>query len=138
METSMFLRTMHRRLIKNFSDIFILSELRKGPLSGYDVIEYINNRFRILLSSGTVYAILYSLERDGLITGNWTQRRRTYTLTPEGRTHAEGNSQHKRQHRKRTSQPAQTTKKELRSAWFVKKAKTWFQTTSASAYRRHP
>ena len=83
-ETSMILKTMHRRLIKNFSDIFILSELRKGPLSGYDVIEYINNRFRILLSSGTVYAILYSLERDGLITGNWTQRRRTYTLTPKG------------------------------------------------------
>ena len=84
METSTFLRTMHRRLIKNFSDIFILAELRNGPLSGYDVIEYIHNKFRILVSSGTVYAILYSLERDGLITGNWNQRRRMYNLTPKG------------------------------------------------------
>ena len=85
MEQSMLLRTMHRRLIKNFSDIFILSELRNGPRSGYDVIEYINNKFRVLLSSGTVYAILYALERDGLITGNnWSQRRRMYNLTPKG------------------------------------------------------
>lgn len=84
MQTSMVIKTMHRRLIKNFSDIFILAELRKGPLSGYDVIEYINNKFHILLSSGTVYAILYSLERDGLITGNWNQRRRMYSLTQKG------------------------------------------------------
>jgi DNA-binding PadR family transcriptional regulator len=84
METTAVLKTMHRRLIKNFSDILILAELRKGPLSGYDVIEYINNKFHILLSSGTVYAILYSLERDGLITGNWNQRRRMYNLTQKG------------------------------------------------------
>jgi len=84
MQTSMVIKTMHRRLIKNFSDIFILAELRKGPLSGYDVIEYINNKFHILLSSGTVYAILYSLERDGLIAGNWDQRRRMYNLTQKG------------------------------------------------------
>jgi len=84
METSTLLRTMHRRMIKNFSDIFILAELRNGPLSGYDVIEYIHNKFRILVSSGTVYAILYSLERDGLITGNWNQRRRMYSLTQKG------------------------------------------------------
>lgn len=71
-------------MIKNFSDIFILAELRNGPLSGYDVIEYIHNKFRILVSSGTVYSILYSLEREGLITGNWNQRRRMYTLTPKG------------------------------------------------------
>lgn len=84
METTAVLKNMHRRLIKNFSDILILAELRKGPLSGYDVIEYINNKFHILLSSGTVYAILYSLERDGLITGNWNQRRRMYNLTQKG------------------------------------------------------
>ncbi len=84
MEKSMFLRTMHRRVIKCFSDILILSELRKGPLSGYDVIEYINTKFHVLLSSGTVYAILYSLERNGLISGSWDQRRRMYHLTPKG------------------------------------------------------
>ncbi len=83
-ETTAIIKTMHRRLIKNFSDIFILTELRKGPLSGYDVIEYIHNKFHILMSSGTIYAVLYSLEREGLITGDWSQRRRTYNLTPKG------------------------------------------------------
>jgi len=84
METSTFLNNMHRRIIKNFLDVLILAELRKGSLSGYDVIAFINNRFRILVSSGTVYSFLYSLERDGLIAGVWNRRKRVYRLTEKG------------------------------------------------------
>jgi len=36
------------------------------------------------MSSGTIYSILYSLERDELVKGQWTQRRRAYTLTEKG------------------------------------------------------
>ena len=32
------LKKMHERIIKNFMDIIIMTELRNGPLSGYDVI----------------------------------------------------------------------------------------------------
>jgi len=75
---------MHRRIIKNFLDVLVLAELRNGPLSGYDVIAFIHNKFRLLVSSGTVYSLLYSLERDGLIVGSWSQRKRIYKLTEKG------------------------------------------------------
>jgi DNA-binding PadR family transcriptional regulator len=75
---------LRRRIIKNFMDIFILTELKNKPMSGYDVISYINKRFGILMSSGTVYNLMYSLERDGLIKGVQNQRKRLYALTEKG------------------------------------------------------
>ncbi len=78
------MKKMHRRLVKTFLDVLILSELRNRALSGYDVIAFIHNKFGLLVSSGTVYSLLYSLERDGLIQGEWQQRKRTYTLTEKG------------------------------------------------------
>lgn len=78
------LRKMHERIIKNFMDIIILAELRKGPMSGYDVISFIHNKFDLLVSSGTVYSLLYSLERNGLIEGLWDERKRVYRLTEKG------------------------------------------------------
>jgi hypothetical protein len=44
--------------------IIIMAELLKGPLSGYDVTSYIRNKFNLLVSSGTVYSLMYSLERS--------------------------------------------------------------------------
>jgi DNA-binding PadR family transcriptional regulator len=79
------LKKMHERIIKNFMDIIIMAELRDGPLSGYDVISYIHNKFNLLVSSGTVYSLLYSLERSGLIEGAWEERKRTYKLTEKGK-----------------------------------------------------
>ena len=78
------LKKMHERIIKNFMDIIILAELRDGPLSGYDVISFIHNKFHLLVSSGTVYSLLYSLERNGLIEGTWNERKRVYKLTDKG------------------------------------------------------
>jgi DNA-binding PadR family transcriptional regulator len=71
---------MHERIIKNFMDIIIMAELRNGALSGYDVISYIQNKFNLLVSSGTVY----SLERNGLVEGVWDERKRIYRLTEKG------------------------------------------------------
>jgi len=79
------LKRMHERIIKNFMDIIILAELRSGPLSGYDVISFIHNKFHLLVSSGTVYSLLYSLERNGLIEGTWNERKRVYQLTDKGK-----------------------------------------------------
>jgi DNA-binding PadR family transcriptional regulator len=84
LETSAVLKQMNRRIIKNFLDVLILAELRNGSMSGYDVIAYIHNKYRLLVSSGTVYSLLYSLERDGLIAGAWNQRKRVYKLTDKG------------------------------------------------------
>ena len=75
---------MHERIIKNFMDIVILAELKNGPLSGYDVISLIHTRFHLLVSSGTVYSLLYSLERNDLVEGTWNERKRVYKLTEKG------------------------------------------------------
>jgi len=83
-ETSTVLNDMQRRVVKNFLDVLVLTELRYGRLSGYDVIEFVHDRFGILVSSGTVYSLLYALERDGLIVGEWNQRKRVYRLTAKG------------------------------------------------------
>ncbi len=78
------LKKIHERIIKNFMDIIIMTELRNESLSGYDFISYIHNKFNLLVSSGTVYSLLYSLERNGLIEGVWEERKRVYKLTEKG------------------------------------------------------
>ncbi len=60
------IKKMHERVIKSFMDTIIMAELQNGPISGYDVISFIHNKFGFLASSGTVYSLLYSLERNGL------------------------------------------------------------------------
>ena len=81
------LKKLYERIIRHFLDIIILSELKKKePLSGYDIIGIVHNKFDILVSSGTVYALLYSLERKGLINGEWARKKRLYTLSDKGKS----------------------------------------------------
>jgi DNA-binding PadR family transcriptional regulator len=75
---------MHRRIVKSFLDVLVLAELRKNVMSGYDIIGFIHSKFRMLVSSGTVYSLLYSMERKGLIRGRWDQKKRIYMLTKKG------------------------------------------------------
>ena len=87
------LRNLRRRLINSFIDLIILSKLRElNNMSGYDVISLVNREFHILVGSGSVYSVLYSLEREGLIKGTWIERRRIYKLTPEGKAASEATS----------------------------------------------
>ena len=78
------IKKMHERVIKSFMDTIIMSELQNGAISGYDVITYIHTKFGFLVSSGTVYSLLYSLERNGLVEGVWIERKRVYKLTEKG------------------------------------------------------
>jgi len=83
-ERKKLLRQLRKRTVKNFMDILILSELRRAPMSGYDVITSIFRRFNFLPSSGSIYSLLYTLEREGLIKGGWNGRKRIYVLTSKG------------------------------------------------------
>ena len=78
---SKIVENLRRRAIKTFMDMLILAELQDKPLSGYDIIGLIHKRFNVLVSSGTVYSLLYSLERQGLVTADMENRKRVYTLT---------------------------------------------------------
>jgi DNA-binding PadR family transcriptional regulator len=79
------LTEIERSIIKNFLDIIILGRLRSlSPLGGYDIFEFLQKKFDILISSGTVYSVLYSMERKGLIKGETIEGKRKYILTERG------------------------------------------------------
>jgi DNA-binding PadR family transcriptional regulator len=80
------LEEMHERIVKTFLDTIVLAKLteRNSPMSGYDVVTFIHDKLRIRISSGTVYSLLYSMERNGLIKGRLSKRKRVYTLTNKG------------------------------------------------------
>ena len=79
------LEEMHERIVKGFLDMAIMVKLMKGnPVSGHDVVTFFPKKFGFQISPGTVYSVLYSMERDGLIKGRWSQRKRVYTLTNKG------------------------------------------------------
>lgn len=53
-------------------------------MSGYDVVKYLHQKFHMLPSAGTVYSLLYALERKNLIEAINNQRTRAYKLTEKG------------------------------------------------------
>ncbi|MCW3999474.1 MAG: PadR family transcriptional regulator [Candidatus Bathyarchaeota archaeon] len=78
-------KDIETRVVKNFLDILILIELKKQTnLSGYDVTAFVNGKFGGILSPGTVYATIYSIERKGLIVGEINGRKTVYRLTETG------------------------------------------------------
>lgn len=81
------LKDMETRIVKTFLDIFILTELHNQTnISGYDVTAFVNSKFGGILSPGTVYAALYTLERKGLIEGESDGRKTIYQLSDAGKT----------------------------------------------------
>ena len=84
MHSSGILKDLRERTIKTYLDVFILGQLKENPLSGYDIIGIVHSRLDVLVSPGTIYALLYSMERDGLIKGICEQRKRVYELTENG------------------------------------------------------
>ena len=77
-------KKFHKQTVKSLIDVIILTGLKNGTMSGYDVISHIHTTFGVLLSSGTVYSHLYSLERDGLIVGEYENKKRVYQITEKG------------------------------------------------------
>ena len=77
-------KKLQKRVIKSFLDVFILAEVRERALSGYDIVSLLRKKFDVYFSPGTVYSLLFSLERNGLVTGNMNSRKRVYALTEKG------------------------------------------------------
>jgi DNA-binding PadR family transcriptional regulator len=67
-------------------DILILQEIKKGMMSGYDVMAYLQRKFGVSLSSGTVYGILYAMERQKMIEGFQIDNKRVYRINENRET----------------------------------------------------
>jgi DNA-binding PadR family transcriptional regulator len=76
--------TVCERFLKEFMDILIMVKMKQGETSGYDILTYFHGKFDLLVSPGTVYSVLYSMERKGLIKAQGVERKRIYTLTTKG------------------------------------------------------
>jgi len=68
--------------------ILVLDLLRE-PKHGYGIMSELENLYGIKLSAGTVYPILSSLRRSGLIevAGTGARDRKTYIITEKGKTY---------------------------------------------------
>jgi len=66
----------------------MLAILVQRPTYGYELIQIIGDEYDVYVSPGSLYPILYDLERSGLIAGTWDhpdrKTRKVYTLTPDG------------------------------------------------------
>ena len=76
---------LEKKIIRNFIDLLILKHLKTNPLvSGYEILNYLRQKFDIAFRPGTIYSAIYSSERRKLIKGNGDESGRTYELTNEG------------------------------------------------------
>lgn len=76
------------RFVRSFLDWVMLAILQRKPSYGYEMIATINEEYGVYVSPGSLYPILYNLERSGMITGTWDQpdrkSKKVYELTPSG------------------------------------------------------
>ena len=79
-------------LVRSSTDLVILTLLRDRPMYGYEILVSLadrgNGEFRF--KQGTLYPLLYRLEREGWIRAKWEtppkgKKRKVYSLTGEGR-----------------------------------------------------
>ena len=81
---------MYGEALKGHLDLLLLSVLAEGPAHGYAVIESLRCRSdgAFDLPEGTVYPALHRLEKDGLLSSDWSdeapRRRRVYRITLKG------------------------------------------------------
>ena len=75
---------LYERFLKEFLDVLIIERIRDAEYSGYDLLSYFHEYFNIMISPGTLYSTLYSLERKGHIQAREEGRKRVYSLTSEG------------------------------------------------------
>lgn len=78
--------TMDQFIKRNLESIILF--LLRQPMSGYEIIKTIFARYNVLLSQGTVYPILYSLETEGFLKTKIKDDKKTklYTPTEDGKS----------------------------------------------------
>ncbi|HSR50268.1 MAG TPA: helix-turn-helix transcriptional regulator [Acidobacteriota bacterium] len=84
--------TIERELKRGSAELMILALVEDRARHGYEMLKLMEERSQGKLSFhiGSVYPILYRLEKRGLIEGHWTQeegarRKRVYEITSKGR-----------------------------------------------------
>ena len=79
-------------LVRSSTDLILLSLLRSRPMYGYEILVSLADRGngQFQFKQGTLYPVLYRLEREGWITAKWQtpprgKKRKVYSITAAGR-----------------------------------------------------
>jgi PadR family transcriptional regulator PadR len=82
-----------KQLLKGTIPLLVLQLLDRGELYGYQLIKSLDelSAGAFHFSEGSLYPVLHSLERDGLLNAHWQsadsgRQRKYYAITPRGRT----------------------------------------------------
>ena len=79
------MKKMCKRMVKDFLDVVILFRLQCVQIgAGYDFMKYVQKRYHISISAGTVYSTLYALEREGYVKFERKTTKKLYSITPQG------------------------------------------------------
>ena len=70
-------------VVKKSLEVLILSCLNR-PVSGFDILKEINNRFHVIIPLARVYTYLYELEKDGVLVTRISGRSKMYVPTEQG------------------------------------------------------
>ena len=79
-------------LVRSSTDLVILALLHDRPMYGYEILVSLSDRGNgeFKFKQGTLYPLLYRLEREGWISAAWEvpekgKKRKVYSLTKDGR-----------------------------------------------------
>lgn len=82
-------RDLVKAIIRGMSRSIILWLVNQKPMSGYSIVKEMKRLTGQNIHSGIVYPLLYELEENGLIVGEWSQKGRrrikNYTITEKGK-----------------------------------------------------
>ncbi|HSE50500.1 MAG TPA: helix-turn-helix transcriptional regulator [Terriglobales bacterium] len=78
------------------AELAVLSVLAEGRLHGYEIAKRIGQQTAgvVTFDVASLYPVLYAMESKGWVKGEWEaapsgRKRRSYTITPEGRKQLE-------------------------------------------------
>jgi DNA-binding PadR family transcriptional regulator len=83
---------LFRELRRGSTKVLILSQLSRESMYGYQIVKAIRegSESYFEISEGSLYPALHSLEKEGLVRGDWKEvdgrSRKYYSLTTEGKT----------------------------------------------------
>jgi CheY-like chemotaxis protein/DNA-binding PadR family transcriptional regulator len=73
-------------VVKKSLEPVVLSLLSR-PISGYDIVREIHDRYRVLIPQARIYTLLYDLEKGGYLVVKASGKSKLYTPTEKGKRH---------------------------------------------------
>lgn len=78
-------RQVSDKFVRSFLDIVVMKVLDSTPAYGYEIMATVHREFGVLLSPGTLYPLLHSMEDKGLIESSQDGGRIVYSVSSKGK-----------------------------------------------------